>query len=99
MYYLRLDEGEDGITYIHNDEEFTPDRFHTNESFIPDRFIPSPGTPTSPRSTPNSPTPPSTPASPETTFTPIITALSPDPSPPPPRLHPLTTPRPTNQYI
>src|SRR5258707_8424112 len=80
MYYLRLDEGEDGITYIHNDEEFTPDRFHTNESFVPDRFIPSPGPPTSPRWIPDSPTPLSTPASPEPDFTPIVPPHSPVPS-------------------
>src|SRR5258708_21701366 len=67
MYYLPLDEGEDRITYIHNDEEFTPDRFHTHESFVPDRFIPSPRPPTSPRWTPRSPPPPSTPPPPPPT--------------------------------
>src|SRR5258708_17288902 len=99
MYYLRLDEGEDGITYIHNDEEFTPDRFHTNESFVPDRFIPSPGPPTSPRWTPGSPTPRSTPTSPEPPFPPIVPPLSPAPPHPPLSRTPIPPPAPINQKL
>src|SRR5258708_3062036 len=86
QFYNRL-EDEEGITYIHSDESFTPDRFQVDKSFVPDRFIPSPGPPTSPRWIPDSPPPPPLPPpppppppSPDPPFSPVVPPLSPTPS-------------------
>src|SRR5258708_2557525 len=79
MYYLRVEEGEDELTYIHNDEEFPPDRFHTNESFAPARFTPSPGPPPPPRRPPGPPPPRSPPPPPDPPSPPVVPPLSPAP--------------------